>query len=400
MTKPNHRLRRLREHDARLSRQDLADQANAYLWSTFSERVELDANYIGKLERGVIAWPRPRYREALRAVLRASSDAELGLLNTRRVVREPGPAVVEEVSEWHVQEVLGAADLLHRRHHLHGGWSMRSAALAQLDSATRLLRTDVPRTVLRPLRGAVAHLAHTCGFMHFDTGDHDEARRCLRYALHLADLAGDRQSRAFVLSSLSRLATWTGRHGDGLAHAEQALLRPDGLTAVELAMVHAARAKALAALGRVDEAIGELKTADDRFARADPTTAPPWMAFYGLAQHCGDTAEAFAHLDAHGHRSGEVRARFAVAHRDQGPAYSRSRALAHTRFAAAVLAEGDPVEGALLGQAAVAAAGGLRSARLDDTLRALHRQAARHGDVREARELRDQVEHRVGCPGS
>ena len=348
----------------------------------------------------MIAWPRPRYREALRAVLRASSYAELGLLNTRRVVREPGPAVVEEVSEWHVQEVLGAADLLHRRHHLHGGWSMRSAALAQLDSATRLLRTDVPRTVLRPLRGAVAHLAHTCGFMHFDTGDHDEARRCLRYALHLADLAGDRQSRAFVLSSLSRLATWTGRHGDGLAHAEQALLRPDGLTAVELAMVHAARAKALAALGRVDEAIDELKTADDRFARADPTTAPPWMAFYGLAQHCGDTAEAFAHLDAHGHRSGEVRARFAVAHRDQGPAYSRSRALAHTRFAAAVLAEGDPVEGALLGQAAVAAAGGLRSARLDDTLRALHRQAARHGDVREARELRDQVEHRVGCPGS
>ncbi|MFD9889779.1 ATP-binding protein [Amycolatopsis sp. NPDC059027] len=91
MAVPNTRLREARERTPSqehpgecVSRRELADQVNAYLWTAYVQRVELDAGYIGKLERGVIQWPGSRYREALRTILGGASDAELGFYNTRR----------------------------------------------------------------------------------------------------------------------------------------------------------------------------------------------------------------------------------------------------------------------------------------------------------------------------
>jgi hypothetical protein len=69
-----------------MSRQEVADAANAYLWSTYGERGGLDRNYLGKLEQGKHRWPRARHREALRHVLRASKDADLGFYIIRASV--------------------------------------------------------------------------------------------------------------------------------------------------------------------------------------------------------------------------------------------------------------------------------------------------------------------------
>nr|BFE51730.1 hypothetical protein GCM10017745_51570 [Saccharothrix mutabilis subsp. capreolus] len=77
-----------------LSRQELAELVNARLWAHHGRRVELDAHYVAKLERGVIRWPNARYREAFRAVLGVETDAELGFANPRRSaapVRPPAP---------------------------------------------------------------------------------------------------------------------------------------------------------------------------------------------------------------------------------------------------------------------------------------------------------------------
>ncbi|WP_245848504.1 NB-ARC domain-containing protein [Lentzea kentuckyensis] len=68
----------------RLSRHELAELANAHLWTRHGRKVELDAHYVAKLERGVIRWPNARYREAFRAILGNASDAELGFVNPRR----------------------------------------------------------------------------------------------------------------------------------------------------------------------------------------------------------------------------------------------------------------------------------------------------------------------------
>ncbi|MGC9671420.1 transcriptional regulator [Planosporangium sp. 12N6] len=66
-----------------MSRQELAEAVNNYLWHTHRRRVALDAGYIGKLERGDHRWPSAGYREALRSVLGVDRDSDLGFFITR-----------------------------------------------------------------------------------------------------------------------------------------------------------------------------------------------------------------------------------------------------------------------------------------------------------------------------
>ncbi|WP_406106508.1 hypothetical protein [Micromonospora globbae] len=61
-----------------MSRQELAEAVNAYLYEHAGRRFAIHAGYIGKLERGEHRWPAAHYRTALRAVLRRDTDADLG----------------------------------------------------------------------------------------------------------------------------------------------------------------------------------------------------------------------------------------------------------------------------------------------------------------------------------
>ncbi|MGH3885989.1 MAG: XRE family transcriptional regulator, partial [Pseudonocardiaceae bacterium] len=93
MAAANNQFRAARERTASLtypedclSRQELAELTNAWIWNHHHKVVELTGNYIGKLEQGVIRWPGKIYREALRAILGVSTDAALGFVNARRAV--------------------------------------------------------------------------------------------------------------------------------------------------------------------------------------------------------------------------------------------------------------------------------------------------------------------------
>jgi hypothetical protein len=66
-----------------MSRRELADAVNEYLWKVHERKAAIDAEYVGKLERGDHRWPQDRYREAFRAALGAASDAALGFFVTR-----------------------------------------------------------------------------------------------------------------------------------------------------------------------------------------------------------------------------------------------------------------------------------------------------------------------------
>jgi tetratricopeptide (TPR) repeat protein len=76
-----------------MSRQELADAANAYLAGHDHERwraeASLDALQIGKLERGEHRWPNDIRRDAFRHVLNAETDAELGFYIIRGSHSEP-----------------------------------------------------------------------------------------------------------------------------------------------------------------------------------------------------------------------------------------------------------------------------------------------------------------------
>jgi len=90
---PNNQLRQARERTASpnlpgqpLSRQELAELLNAAVYQTTDRICAVDGQYIGKLERGAVRWPHADYRTALRVILHATTDADLGFHPHRRLV--------------------------------------------------------------------------------------------------------------------------------------------------------------------------------------------------------------------------------------------------------------------------------------------------------------------------
>src|SRR5262249_43253906 len=93
LVEENEKLREARERtvslanpDECLSRQELAELVNEWVWKHHHKMVVVSANYIGQLERGKIRWPGKLYREAFRAILSVSKDSALGFVNPRRAV--------------------------------------------------------------------------------------------------------------------------------------------------------------------------------------------------------------------------------------------------------------------------------------------------------------------------
>jgi tetratricopeptide (TPR) repeat protein len=410
---PNTVLRELRERTSSsrhpgegLSRQELAEKVNSHLWTAHRQRVEVDAGYIGKLERGVIRWPGGAYREALRSILRVSTDAELGFGNTRRAavpVTGPGPAtgtpgtVPETVDERHVRDVAGAAELLSAWDHRHGGWSLLEATLAQARWAGELVRAGCPAPLRAPLHRAVADLVGACGFKLFDTGAHREASRYFRFALECAEEAGDWHRRARILARMVRLAVETDQADKALTLAEYGLVRADRLSPVRQAMLHAAHAKALAAMLRKQEALRAIGAADEAFDRApDDDFATLRTDRYTRANLAGETGEALATLRAGGCRDIDFGTRFALAQTGFGDEYPRSRVLAELKFASFTLATGDPDEAAQIGHLALDTAERMRSGRVNELVRVLEREVAEENS-RAVRDLHDRIKVAIGA---
>jgi hypothetical protein len=155
------------------------------------------------------------------------------------------------------------------------------------------------------------------------------------------------------------------------------------------------RARALAKLRRVQETFAAVGAADEAFAHANPAVDPPWTAFYDHAQHHGDTGHALFDLSVAGRKTQAAqRLAYSVAH--HGPAYARSRAISCTKLASLLMVTGDPRRAVAVGQKAIDSADSLRSRRAVDDLWELHRYAGRHGQISEARELRDRLVETLG----
>jgi hypothetical protein len=429
VSEPNDYLRQARERlpsrqtpGECLSRQEVAELVNEWLFKKTGKVVELDANYIGKLERGVIRWPHRQYRHALRAVLRVETDARLGFHGRRRrtavtdVDRQqffrlsgtvmalpwldlfspttPTP-VPTKVDRTEIEQIRTAASVFSGWDNSHGGGLAREAVFAQLRWSAQLLHADCPGPLRADLFAAVAHLASVAGFMAFDAFAHDDARRVFRFGLECAEQSGHWQLRARLLNVMARQAIWCGQPDDGLTYVETALVRSDRLTATELAALHTLRARALAKLHRIQETFAAVGAADDAFAHARPSVDPSWMAFYDHAQHHGDTGHALFDLSITGRKTeAPQRLAYSVAH--HGAAFVRSRAMSRTKLASLLMATGDPRHAALIGNQALDSAGRLRSRRAVDDLWELSRHAGRHEQITEVRDLRGRITEALG----
>jgi len=87
---PNDQLRTARRRTASLThpdecltRQELAELVNTWVWEHHDKKVEATANYVGKLEQGIIRWPGTLCREAFQAISGVSTDSDPGFVNAR-----------------------------------------------------------------------------------------------------------------------------------------------------------------------------------------------------------------------------------------------------------------------------------------------------------------------------
>lgn len=422
---PNTALRLLRERTPSpaspgefLSRQELADLVNAHVLQSTGRPGALDANYIGKLERGVITWPRAHYRHGLRAVLAAETDRELGLIRPARagrwVTASDRPALLATglatarasgsdglpeavtrlpvaVSREHIDALRATAAMFTDADHSHGGGDVTGAAGVYLGHAAELLRLPCPANLRPELFSAVGWLGHVVGWAAFDATRHDEAGEAFTFALACAEQGCDWHLRAKVLSSMAREAIWRGDADAGLTWIELALVRADRLTATERAMLLTARARALARLGRVDDTMRSVLAADEHFRQANPGDDPPWMSYYDTAQHLGDTGHALFDLALHGYHVREATRRLTAAVAGHQPLYVRSKAMSGMKLATLTLRSGDPVEGAGIGHTALGNLDHLRSARAVQVMVALDGAAASHARLPEVASLRHEL---------
>jgi hypothetical protein len=416
-----------------MSRSELVALVNEVLYPDPHRRSRsaFNANYLGKLEDGLIHWPKAEYRAALRAALGTQSDEELGFYNPRArssanvdnvdrrdmlgmlgvlvgagVVSSPamtllgtGPSheLPQRIGREHINQVVEAADIFEHWDNSHGGALAREIADDKLRRLAQLLQRSCPPKLQTDLHTAMAQLAGVVAFMLFDAYEHDAARRRFAFALQCAELGGNWHQRALLLSYMARQAAWCGQPDDGLTYVEMALVRAERLTATERAMLHTVRARALAKLGpaRAQEALAAVGAADEAFAHSQPADDPPWMRFYDEAQHHGDTAHALYDVAMNTKLPTEARSRFQYSVEHHQPEFARSRAISRTKLASLTMAQGDPREAAHIGQLALNDAGTIRSLRAADDLRELHRLAGTHTGIPEVDALRTQLQSTV-----
>ncbi|WP_143517265.1 hypothetical protein [Pseudonocardia sp. MH-G8] len=370
MAEHNRALRAARERtpspaapDEHMTRAELAEAVNAWIWKTTGRRYELDDHLLGKWERGVVRYPIRDYRSALRAVLGVATDSELGFRPSVRRVADPGPAALPALGRWARGTIVADAttaaewDLINRRDTLKGaativgaglvgplvGWlepladaqlSSRSGAfaLAEVEALEHLVATfrewrsagaGLGRTavvgqladVAERLRGApagahtdrvflvAAELSKIAASMAFDAGSHRVAQQHYVTSARLAKAGGNLSFGAVALAALARQSFDLGAPEDGLAVVQLAQRGTRAATTPRLtAMLATREAWAHAQLGDARHFRAAVDIAEDAHAASGPHTEPRWLRGLDTAELVGTIGARYRDLACHDRR--------------------------------------------------------------------------------------------------
>jgi hypothetical protein len=437
-----------------LSRAELAEAVNAWLWSTTGQRFELDGHHIAKYERGVVRFPIGPYRAALRAVLGVRTDAELGFAPSRRRIEPEFVGLTG--GPWSLDGILDASDeatrttLINRREALRSGLAATGAAIlgplaagwleplagfstragstfsvaevealeravillrewrsaglgpsavvAQLGDVTDRLHGAADNALTGRVFLAAAELSKTAGSMYFDVGAHASAQRYYVLAVQLAKAAREGSFAAATLAALARQSFDLGAAADGLEiiHLAQHGTR-DTATPGLRAMLATRQAWGHAQQGEVYAFRRAVDSAEQSFADAAGSSAEPrWLSGLDAAELAGVIGARFRDLARHD----PTQARHAVTYIGKAlelrdPARTRNRAFDLVGLARAHLVTGDPERGCeLVGEALPLIDLG-HPGRAARKLGDWSREAADYGSVPVVRETQDRVRELV-----
>jgi hypothetical protein len=408
----------------RMSRQELADQVNDFVFSDTGREVCLDANYVGKLERGEHRWPNDLYRRAFRAVLNIPEDADLGFFVIRsspgdRLATEPPtppglqptPQTSDDVDERRrallrgIATVLAATGLFQRS--ATDKRRIGTADVARLDAITALYRAtdyecgggllyvEVGRfaeaasaLLSRPRAGAtrerllvsVACARQLAGWTAFDAGKHSDAQRHWLSAERAAVAAGDIRLASRIRYCQARQFQHLRHNGDALdtVRLAQAQLSDSATPAIS-SMLRGTEAASLAALGQKRDALTALGGARDDFDRIDPDREPDWMRYFDHGEVLAQYGRVHRDLARTDRAYGDDAVRWVTdAIAALGPQHIRSSVLNEVGLCSALFLAGDPAGGIEAGTRVIEHAGSLNSRRVLDRIQNLRRDLTDH----------------------
>ncbi len=273
-----------------------------------------------------------------------------------------------------------------------GGAHTHKLAAGYLESSVALMLRSGSYTedVGRQLFGAAAQLAHLTAWTAYDIDDHKHAEVYFARALELASAAGDQAFAGEVLAARGHRAIHLGspRRAIELARASRHIAARADVPAL-LAEAHELEANGHALLGERADCAASLAESERAFERADPGSAPAWLAYFGRAY----LAARFAHTlrDLGDWREAE---RHALEARELSGDLARTRAF-NTVLLATAYVETDLEAALSAGSEALAMSAALQSGRavryVGDLRRRLRRRYGSHSEVREFDEQASQL---------
>lgn len=275
----------------------------------------------------------------------------------------------------HMDDVLGSGDLV-------------PAAAVERRLATKLLTQHTyDETTRRALHAAASEAARIGGWLAYDTGDHNTARRLYLTSLRNAVSAGDDLGFAHTLSYAAIQAYSTGRAGEAVQMLEAAQARTARTAPPRMrAMLHGRAARAHATAGERPAAIRALNAAFDALDQHGGEDEPPYLYWVTRAEllgiagstalTCGDPRQAITYF---------TDAMHAADYDTTG--YPRAAAIYYTRIAEAHLALGTVDAACQAATTAIRCLGGVASARGTATLTTLRTRLTPHHHTPEARTL-------------
>jgi tetratricopeptide (TPR) repeat protein len=267
----------------------------------------------------------------------------------------------------------------------YGGGLAGEIARGSLAWATRLFNQEMTDATRQRLRAAVAALADRVAWSNYDMGNFEIAGRLFTLALNTAARSDDRDLRAHILLNLSTQTYDLGNGPDAVEMLHLAL-GDDRVSSVERANLHSVCARHCGGIGDRQGALRQIGMAEAALGEVDDTEPARWARRVTAEPGHADSALGLA-LFATGDDARAIE-RFNAALAGLGPGRVRTALRCRTRLAVLYMRDGSLDAGEAEARHAMAAAGQVRSKRVDDDMNMMVTAAETYGLRQLAHDLR------------
>lgn len=285
------------------------------------------------------------------------------------------PGSGRQVGEANVAGIRDLTATFRRLDNQFGGGHARTSVVQYLaDEVAPLLKHgSYTAKVGAQLFSAAAEMTLLAGWMAFDLEQHAVTQRYLIQALSLAKAASDEALGGEVLAAMANQAAYLGDGPDTVDMARAAARsarRAGSPTLLSEALAAEAHGHALSQDPRRSASVlGESHAA---LNRARPGSEPAWLGYFDAAYLHARTGRVL--LDCGDPAGGAAAMRESLEMKD---GYERGQVFNLATLAGSLIAGGEVEEGCAVGQRAVSASAGMRSARVVRELNQLGSRAAR-----------------------